>query len=61
MTGKFSVLTAGLLVCLTVSVFAQKKVANPVLTADSLATGNYKDVLNSFFQLAFERMTSPNK
>jgi hypothetical protein len=42
-------------------VFSQKKVANPALTADSLATGNYKDVLNSFFQLAFERVTSPNK
>lgn len=61
MTGKISVLTAGLLVCLAVPVVAQKKMANPVVTADSLATGNYKDVLNSFFQLAFERMTSPTK
>lgn len=61
MTGKFSVLTAGLLVCLCVQVNAQQKTPNPVFTADSLATGNYKDVLNSFFQFAFEKMTSPNK
>jgi hypothetical protein len=61
MTGKFSVLTAGILVCLCVQVNAQKKTPNPVFTADSLATGNYKDVLNSFFQFAFEKMTSPNK
>jgi hypothetical protein len=61
MTGKISVLTVGLLVCLAVPVVAQRKVPNPALTADSLATGNYKDVLNSFFQLAFERMTSPTK
>lgn len=61
MTLKFSVLTAGLLICLCVQVNAQQKTPNPVFTADSLATGNYKDVLNSFFQFAFERMTSPNK
>jgi hypothetical protein len=61
MTGKISVLTAGLLVCLCVQVSAQQKTPNPVFTADSLATGNYKDVLNSFFQFAFEKMTSPNK
>lgn len=35
---------------------------NPILlTADSLATGNYKDVLTSFFQLAFDNLTGPNK
>jgi hypothetical protein len=61
MTAKFSVLTAGLLICLCVQLNAQKKTPNPVFTADSLATGNYKDVLNSFFQFAFEKMTSPNK
>ncbi|MFT3949543.1 MAG: hypothetical protein QM763_21450 [Agriterribacter sp.] len=33
----------------------------PILTADSLATGNYKDVLTSFFQLAFDRFTGPDK
>lgn len=32
-----------------------------VLTADSLSSGNYKDVFKSFFQLAFERFTSDNK
>lgn len=34
---------------------------NPALTADSLSTGNYKDVLNSFFQLAFEKLTGDDK
>ena len=61
MIAKFSVLTAGLLICLCVQLNAQQKTPNPVFTADSLATGNYKDVLNSFFQFAFEKMTSPNK
>src|ERR1700758_3976836 len=32
-----------------------------VLTADSLASGNTKDVLTSFFQLAFNKLTGPNK
>lgn len=41
-------------------VFAQVK-KNTVLTADSLATGNYKDVLNSFFQIAVNRFTGPDK
>ncbi|GAB2814915.1 hypothetical protein [Ferruginibacter profundus] len=31
------------------------------LTADSLATGNYKDVLSSFFQLAFNNLTGAKK
>jgi hypothetical protein len=61
MTVKFSVLTAGLLICLCVQVNAQQRTPNPVFTADSLASGNYKDVLNSFFQFAFEKMTSPDK
>jgi hypothetical protein len=47
-------------VCLTSNVLSQKKELSPI-TADSLATGNYKDVLNSFFQLGFERVTGPNK
>ncbi|WP_207514707.1 hypothetical protein [Longitalea luteola] len=46
--------------CLSLTAVAQKK-PNPVLTADSLATGNYKDVLNSFFQLAFDQLASPDK
>lgn len=40
---------------------AQKKKADAVLTADSLATGNYKDVLTSFFQLAFDNLTGKDK
>src|SRR3982751_5635416 len=43
---------------------AQKKPKDTVpliFTADSLATGNYKDVLSSFFQLAFNNFTGPNK
>jgi len=31
------------------------------LSADSLATGNYKDVLGSFFQLAFDKFTGTEK
>jgi hypothetical protein len=34
---------------------------NLPLSADSLATGNYKDVLGSFFQLAFDKFTSTEK
>ena len=34
---------------------------NPILTADSLRSGNSKDVLTSFFQLAFNRLTGPDK
>lgn len=33
----------------------------PVFTADSLASGNYKDVLTSFFQLAFDNLVGPQK
>lgn len=61
MTGKISGLVLVLLVCICVQVNAQQKTPNPVLTADSLATGNYKDVFNSFFQLALDRLTSPDK
>ncbi|THU37066.1 hypothetical protein FAM09_19120 [Niastella caeni] len=59
MIGKISGFGVVLLLCLSVKVVAQNP--NPILTADSLATGNYKDVLNSFFQLAFERLASPDK
>lgn len=38
------------------------QVAAPdVLTADSLSSGNYKDVFKSFFQLAFDRFTGNDK
>jgi hypothetical protein len=40
--------------------YSQKK-QNLPLSADSLATGNYKDVLGSFFQLAFNKFTSADK
>jgi hypothetical protein len=40
--------------------YSQKKTNLP-LSADSLATGNYKDVLSSFFQLALDKLTGPNK
>jgi hypothetical protein len=61
MIGKITGVAAALLVCMSVQVKAQVKKPNPVITADSLTTGNYKDVLNSFFQLAFDRITSPDK
>lgn len=48
--------------CISLGCLAQKSpVPNPALTADSLATGNYKDVLKSFFQLAFDKLTSDDK
>src|SRR5882757_5084813 len=49
---------------LSVNGVAQNKVSQgelPVYTADSLASGNYKDILISFFQLAFNNLTGPNK
>lgn len=42
------------------SSLAQAPVKN-ILTADSLKSGNAKDVLTSFFQLTFNRLTSNNK
>jgi hypothetical protein len=44
-----------------VSISYSQKKQNLPLSADSLATGNYKDVLGSFFQLAFNKFTSPDK
>lgn len=35
--------------------------AVPIFTADSLRSGNSKDVLTSFFQLAFDNLTGNNK
>lgn len=45
---------------IAVTSLAQQKSTIP-LSADSLATGNYKDVLKSFFQLAFNRLTARDK
>jgi hypothetical protein len=60
MIAKIAGIVMVLLFCITTRLIAQTS-PNPILTADSLATGNYKDVLNSFFQLAFDRLTSPDK
>jgi hypothetical protein len=62
MVGKITGIVVVLLFCISTQLTAQKVTTpNPVLAADSLATGNYKDVLNSFFQLAFDRLASPDK
>ena len=41
---------------------AQKKTGPtaPILTANELASGNYKDILTSFFQLGFDNLIGPN-
>ncbi len=45
--------------------FAQKQKAvaeaMPLFTADSLAGGNYKDILTSFFQLSFNNLTGDKR
>lgn len=62
MVGKITGIVVVLLFCIVTQLSAQKVTTpNPVFTADSLATGNYKDVLNSFFQLAFDQLASPKK
>lgn len=58
------ILGIGLLVLISFISIAQDKKGEKeaaLLTADSLATGNYKDVLTSFFQLAFQNLTGPQK
>lgn len=39
----------------------KKEATDAVLTADSLKSGNTKDILTSFFQLAFNNLAGPNK
>ena len=39
----------------------QDSVSKNVITADSLASGNYKDILTSFYQLAVKDLTGPDK
>ncbi len=46
---------------LVLAIYAQEEKPIPVFTADSLASGNYKDVLTSFFQLAFDNLVGPEK
>lgn len=54
-------ITASLL-CIHTHAGAQTKQAlKGVLTADSLASGNMKDILISFFQLSFNNLTGKNK
>jgi len=38
-----------------------KSSVKTILTADSLASGNLKDILTSFFQLSYDKLTGPNK
>ena len=40
---------------------AQQKKPIPVFTADSLTSGNYKDLLTSFFHLGFNNLVGKNK
>lgn len=59
-----SLLWVSFFLVLTIESLAQTKkpgAVNNVLTADSLASGNRKDVFNSFFQLAITNLTGPNK
>jgi len=55
------------LIILLIIIFPQLIIAQnsakikPILTADSLRSGNAKDILTSFFQLAFNKLTGPNK
>ena len=44
-----------------ISSTAQNKKISAIITADSLASGNYKDVLTSFFQIAFDKLTGKDK
>ncbi len=50
-----------LLSFLSISGKAQSNQTKAVITADSLATGNYKDVLTSFFQIGFDKLTGKDK
>lgn len=48
------------IICLSFDSSAQS-IPNPALSADSLASGSSKDVLKSFFQLAFNKIISNDK
>jgi hypothetical protein len=41
--------------------FAQQNATVPILTADSLPTGNYKDILAGFYNIYLNDLTGPNK
>ena len=38
-----------------------KTAVKTILTADSISSGNLKDMLTSFFQLSYDKLTGPNK
>lgn len=53
-----------LIFCIEIAVAQKTKIAPksiPLFTADSLVSGNTKDVLTSFFQLAFNNLTGEDK
>ncbi len=54
-----------LIIFVTLSIFitaaSAQRVPSPALTADSIATGNYKDVLNSFFRSLSINLPAPIK
>jgi hypothetical protein len=49
------------ILCSSIAGLAQDQTSSLPLTADSLATGNGKDVFKSFFQLAFDHLTNDNR
>lgn len=52
----------GTILCLIgLNAIASAQTKSLPFTADSLASGNYKDVLKSFFQLSFDKLTSQDK
>src|SRR6202008_343289 len=58
---KRHIILCGILILIVSKIAIAQEVPHPALTADSLASGNYKDVLKSFFQLSFEKFTGPDK
>lgn len=63
MRSAFKYIYAFLFLLLAYTAQAQntKSAVKTILTADSLASGNLKDVLTSFFQLSYDKLTGPNK
>jgi hypothetical protein len=57
----FSISIFFVLAGVTINTSAQNKKVAAVITADSLASGNYKDVLTSFFQIGFDKLTGKEK
>jgi hypothetical protein len=61
-TSRPVILALAMFICLGIlSVQSSIAQVKSVLTADSLKSGNSKDVLTSFFQLAFDKLTGPTK